>query len=462
MWIPDLSGRLGPKYLQIVEAMAEDIASERLAIGTRLPPYRELAYQLGISANTTSRAYAEAVKRALLQGEVGRGTFVRSPDLALKTDRQSNLLRERSGPIDLSRNLPIPGIAEPHIRHVLKEISRSEALPALLDYQTNEDLGHHNESGAIWLENCGVTSGPNQVLATMGGQHGLLCALMALTRPGDLLLTETLSYMPIRAMAERLGLNTAAVAMDADGAIPEAFEELCTHAKPKAFYLMPTLQVPTTVTLADTRRMQIAEIAQRHDVILLEDDVFGPLKADRPSPIATLAPEHTIYVTSLSKSVAPGLRVGFLHAPTPLVPALHHAINLSIWMTPPMTLEIAARLIRDGTAMKLATQQRKAAEHRQSLARSILGNAEFTADPHGFHLWMSLPEDRRADTFRAQSARHGVLVSDGRSFAARADDAPNSIRVCLTHEADDARLRKGLQILGNLLHVPMSASDMDI
>ena len=462
IWLPELGGRRGPKYLQIVEAMAEDIASDRLVVGTRLPPHRELAYQLGMSANTTSRAYAEAIKRALLRGEVGRGTFVRSHDSNLQADEQSNLRRERTGPIDLSRNLPLPGFAEPHIRRVLGDIAREEGLGALLDYQTDEDLAHHNEAAMIWLDGCGLDVRPDQFVTTMGGQHGLLCTLMALLRPGDLLATETLTYTPIRAMAERLGLHTATVSMDGEGIVPEAFADLCSRAKPKAFYLTPTLQAPTTVTLSDVRRQSIAEIAERYGVILIEDDVFGPLKADRPTPIVKSAPDHTVYVTSLSKSVAPGLRIGFLHAPAPMVPALRHAINLSIWMTPPMTLEVAARLILDGTATKLATRQRNAAARRQSLARPILGHVDFAADPHGFHLWMPLPENWRADIFRAHCGRHNVLVSEGRSFAAQASDAPEAIRICLSHEVDEARLKQGLKTVANLLRLAPSESALEI
>ena len=315
IWLPDLDDRLGPKYLQIVEAMAEDIAAGRLAAGTQLPPHRELAWQLGISANTTSRAYAEAVKRALLKGEVGRGTFVRSPEPLPQTGEQGGLRRARSGPIDLSRNLPLPGFAEPHIRRVLEVMATGGGLPALLDYQTDEDLAYHVDAGRIWLESCGIEAKPDQIVATMGGQHGLLCSLMALLSPGDLLLTEALTYMPVLAMAERLGLNTEAVAMDAEGSIPEAFEDLCRHAKPRAFYLTPTLQAPTTVTLSEARRRAIAGIAERHDVLLIEDDVFGPLNPDRPAPLAALAPGQTVYVTSLSKAVAPGLRVGYCGRP---------------------------------------------------------------------------------------------------------------------------------------------------
>jgi DNA-binding transcriptional MocR family regulator len=307
-----------------------------------------------------------------------------------------------------------------------------------------------------------VNAPPDRIVATMGGQHGLFCTLMALMRPGDLLLTETLTYTPVRAMATRLGLHTATVDMDSEGVVPEAFSELCRHARPKAFYLTPTLQAPTTVTLSDTRRRAIADIATRHDVILIEDDVFAPLKVDRPAPLVNFAPGHTVYVTSLSKSVAPGLRVGFLYAPAAMIPALRHAINLGIWMTPPMTLEVAARLILDGTATELTNFQREAAKFRQSLARSILGDADYMADPHGFHLWMPLPEGRRADIFRAQCAREEVLVSEGRSFAADAGGTPGAIRICLSHEPDPARLEKGLQSVANLLRLAPEGAALEI
>lgn len=462
IWIPDLANRRGPKYLQIVEAMAEDIATGRLVKGTKLPPHRVLADQLGMSPNTTNRAYREAVKRALLRGEVGRGTFVRSADAVASAGELGDLHRDDQGPIDLSRNLPLPGFAEPHVRRILEEISQDSGVRALLDYQTSKDLSNHVEAGAIWLTGCGVAGNTHQIVPTMGGQHGLLCTLMAMLRPGDLLLTEALTYTPVIAMAERLGLHTETVAMDAEGVVPDAFAELCARAQPKAFYLTPTLQAPTTVTLSGQRRQAIAEIAERYGVILIEDDVFGPLKSVRPAPIASLAPDHTVYVTSLSKAVAPGLRVGFLYVPSRLTPALRHTVNLSVWMTPPLTMEVSARMIRDGTAAQVATQQRIAAESRQTLARSILANADIVADLQGFHVWIPLPKQCRADTLRAQCARHGVLVNEGRSFAPRVADAPEAIRVCVSHEADSVRVEKGLRILAELQQLPPGQSDIEI
>lgn len=462
IWRPDLSDRDGPKYLRIVEAMAEDIATGQLPAGTRLPPHRELAYQLGVSANTTSRAYAEAVKRALLKGEVGRGTFVRAPGNSPAQDAPETLRRADTGPIDLSRNLPMPGFCEPHIRRVMSDIATDSGLRALLDYQTEADLRHHRAAGQAWLAGCGLKAGLDSIIPVIGGQHGVLCILMALLQPGDLLLAEALTYTPVLAMAARLNLRTGAVAMDAQGVLPDAFEAWCRDANPKAFYLTPTLQAPTTITLSTARRAAIADIANRYGVILIEDDVFGPLKRDKPAPIAQSAPDRTIYVTSLSKTVAPGLRVGFLHAAETLAPALHRSVNLSVWMTPPVTLEVASRLIGEGTAARLTQQQQRTALHRQHLVQQSLGPDVIPQVPDGFHVWLPLPEGWRADVFRSDCASSGVLVSEGRSFAINAGDAPEAIRICISHEPDERRLQRGLDVITRVLRQKPSASALAI
>jgi DNA-binding transcriptional MocR family regulator len=462
IWLPNLEGRSGPKYLQIAEAMAEDIATGCLAPGTLLPPHRELAYQLGVSANTTSRAYAEAVRRALLRGEVGRGTFVRSGGDPSANETPNTLHRTHAGPVDLSRNLPFPGFSEPHIRRVLGEISGGSGLPALLDYQADADLTAHVEAGRAWLESCGVEARLEEIVTTIGAQHGLLCILMSVLNTGDLLLTEPLTYMPVHAMAQRLGIHTAQVGTDPAGILPESLEALCRTANPRALYLIPTLQSPTTVTLSEDRRQAIAEIAARHGVILIEDDVFGPLKADRPPPLAMRAPDHTIYVTSLSKAVAPGLRVGFMRAPERLLPTLRQAINLSVWMTPPFTLEVAAKLILDGTAAALTNRQRSLAAQRQALTRSIFAGIDYTADPHGLHVWLPMPDGVRSDVFRMQCAQQGVLVSEARSFSVRPGDAPDAVRICLSHEPNEQRLKQGLQSIANLMREPPSGFALNL
>lgn len=462
IWSPDLTGKQGSRYLRLVDTLNEDIAAGRLAQGARLPPYRELAYQIGFSANTVSRAYSEAIRRGLLRGEVGRGTFVRAPDGEIASASPASLLRHAEGPIDLSRNLPLPGFAEPYIRDALSELALETSLNSLLDFQTDRDVSRYTEMGLRWLDYCGISSSVDRICTTMGAQHGLFCILSALLSPGDLLLTEALTYKSVCTMAERLGLHLKPVEMDSEGVLPASFEELCRSARPKAFYLTATLQAPTTVTLSEVRRLAIAEIAKSHHILLIEDDVFAPLKADRPAALAEIAPEWTIYVTSLSKAIAPGLRVGFVSAPPSLVQAVHHAINLTVWMTPPVTLEVARRLVLSDTVDLIVRQQRTAAMHRQTLARDILKNVKLQSDAVGLHLWILLPEGRRADEVRAQCARRGVLVSEGRNFSVEERTAPEALRICISHEPNEARLRHALQVVASVLREEGKSSGLDI
>ena len=462
MWIPDLEGRQGPKYLRIADAMADDIAGGRLTAGTRLPPHRELAYRLGVSANTTSRAYAEGVRRALLRGEVGRGTFVRPPEAVLRAGESGNLRRAGDGPIDLSRNLPLPGLAERHVRRAIADISRRTSLSALLDYQTGRDIDRHLSAAISWVTDQGVPAGSGEIVTTNGAQHAILCALMALTQPGDLLLTEALTYAPIHAMAQKLGLRTATLRMDAEGLLPDAFEEVCRRAAPRVLYIVPTFQCPTAATASAGRRQAIASIAERHGVLIVEDDVFGMLASARPAPIAAVAPDCTLYLTSMSKCVAPGLRVGYLRAPERLVPALRHAVNLTAWMTPPLTSEIVATLVLEGSASELAAEQRRAAGRRQALADGILGPAADGCSTEGLHRWLTLPDGWKADMFQAMAARRGVLVAAAREFAAAAGDAPEAIRICLSHEADESRVAQGLSRIADLLRLPPIGAPMEI
>ncbi|WP_155005868.1 PLP-dependent aminotransferase family protein [Pelobacter seleniigenes] len=458
IWIPDLGGRKGPKYSQLVEAITDEIKSGTLAPGTRLPPHRRLAYALGISPNTTNRAYAECVSRGLLQGEIGRGTFVRMPQDRSNRELSANLHRTNEGPVDFCHNLPFPGTAAKFLSQTLAELSGQPGLQAFLDYQTNHEYAHHLAAGAQWLRQMEVNAAPNEIVLTCGAQHGILATLMALTEPGNVLLTEELSYAPVFNMAEHLGLKLHSVAMDRDGLLPEALEEACDRRAARVLYLMPTIQTPTTVTMSEGRRNALIEVARKHQLLLIEDDVYGPLRLQSPPPLALLAPERTIYISSCSKCLSPGLRVAFLRAPAALATAIRRAVTLSCWMPPPLMAEIAARWISDGTADLLTQAQRSEANVRQALAQKLLGGFKLQADSHGFHVWLQLPEHWQADLFCSEAARTGVLLTPGTAFCVAQRLQPQAVRISLSHEADRERVAMGLKKLAELLIRPAATS----
>ncbi len=451
IWRPCLAGKSGPKYKLIAEAIGESIAEGCLAARDRLPTQRDLAYQLGISLNTVSRAYAEAIRRGFLYGEVGRGTYVRAGGPLPMQASHGRMTRPEDGPIDFSLNLPAAGEGAGVLAETLGALKGSPALASYLDYQTDGDPARHTKAAAAWIGQLGLDVSSDDVVLTNGAQHGLMVAMLAVMGPGDVLLTESMTYPPIMAMARHLGLKLFPVAMDGGGLAPDALDAACRITAAKTLYCLPTLHTPTTITMPPERRRDIAEIARKHELLIIEDDVFGFLPPDRPPPLASFAPERTLFVTSVSKCLAPGLRIGYLHAPRRFRRSLRAAVNLSCWMPPPLMAEIASIWINEGVARRLNEFQRSVARLRQQMAQRILGKHRPQADPFGFHLWLPLPAHWRAEAFRAAVERQGVRVLTGETFAVQQTDAPHAVRLCLSHEPTQERVIGGLEIVAELL-----------
>ena len=452
MWSPSLDGRFGPKYQLIADAIGESIADGSLTERDRLPTQRDLAFRLGLSLNTVSRAYAEAIRRGFLHGEVGRGTFVRTGGPLPTQAPPARMTRPADGPVDFSLNLPAAGDSAAALAATLGALKGSDALASYLDYQTAGDQGHHARAAAAWIGQLGLDTSGDDVVLTNGAQHGLLVAMLALMRPGDVLLTEPLTYAPVKAMARHLDLKLLPVAMDDGGLSPDALDAACRTSAAKTLYCLPTLHTPTTITMTADRRREIAAVARTHDLAIIEDDVFGFLPPERPPPLARAAPERTLFLTSVSKSLAPGLRVGYLHAPGRFHPSLRAAVNLTCWMPPPLMAAIASAWIDDGTARRLNDHQRSEARTRQAIARRVLAAHDPRADPYGFHLWLPLPAQWRADAFRVAAERRGVKVLTAETFAVGTADPPQAIRLCLSHEAERERVTAGLTVIAELLN----------
>ena len=451
IWKPDLTGRQGPKYRQISDAVGESVTAGHLSGGTRLPPQRDLAYALGVSLNTVSRAYADAIDRGFLKGEVGRGTYVRGSEPPTIIVPPATLMRPSTGTIDFSLNLPAPGPAAAALSRTLADLSSSSDLAACLDYQTAGDRTDHRAAAAAWLGRVGLEADPESIVLTVGAQHGILTALLATTRPGDVLLTEGLTYAPIVAMARQLGLKIVPLRNEGGALDPEALDAACDRVAAKVFYCLPTLHTPTTATLDAEQRSALAAVARERDLTVIEDDVFGFLPPRRPPPLAGFAPERTLYITSLSKSLAPGLRVGFLLAPPAQARAVRTAVRLSSWMPPPLMAEIASRWIEDGTADRLTALQREEAAARQTLARDLLPQPYLEANPHGLHAWLTLPQSWTPERFRMAAQERGVKLLVGGAFSIDPSHNPRAVRLCLSHEPARARVRDGLTVIAELL-----------
>jgi DNA-binding transcriptional MocR family regulator len=238
--------------------------------------------------------------------------------------------------------------------------------------------------------------------------------------------------------------------MDSEGLIPEAFEAACRQGSPRALYCMPTMQNPTGTVMPVGRRRTIADIAERYGVAIIEDDVYGYLIDNAPTPLSSFAPTQGYYLTSLSKCIAPGLRIGFLVVPVAQTDRFLPAMQATVWMAAPMMAEIARRLIAEGTAHRLAESRRQEARARQNLARHALGAAGWRAHPVGLHGWLRLSDPWRADDFAIAAAAKGAPVTPIGAFAVTRTKE-QAVRICLGAASDRACLARALGELAGLL-----------
>jgi len=454
MWAPRLeSTPKKPLYLALADALSHDIAEGTLRPGARLPTHRELADRLAVTVGTVSRGYAEAARRGLLSGEVGRGTFVRAAEAESVSDEPET----EEALVDLTLNHPPQpelGSARRALEATLVDLARGRDLGRLLGYPPDGGAPSHREAGARWLERSGLEAPPERVLVCSGSQHGLTVLLTSRFQPGDLILSESLTYPGLKAVASLLHLRLEGLPLDESGLRADAFEDACRRLRPRGLYCVPTIQNPTSSVMSDARRGEIAEIARRHDVAILEDDIHALLPESRPLPIASFAPERSYYITSTSKSLAPGLRIAFILAPPGEAARLAAAIRATTWAAPPLMAELAARWIGDGTADRLLAERRAEAAARQRLARERLAGFEFRAHPFGYHLWLALPEPWRSEAFVARARSRGVAVTPSEAFVVGRAPAPHAVRLGLGAVASRAALERGLERLAATLREP--------
>ncbi|MBT9383360.1 PLP-dependent aminotransferase family protein [Pseudooceanicola sp. CBS1P-1] len=441
-WTPQELDSGTPRYIAIADAIARDIRAGRLTSGVRLPPQRKLAARLGIDFTTVSRAYGEAQARGHVESHVGRGTFVKGSVVSTAPDPA------RAGEGDLSMNMP-PEPTDPQLLAQMQEGLGyvSANLVGLLRYQSPIGTERDRMAASSWLSMRGMVPALDRVAVTPGAHATMAAILSIITRPGDVMLCEAITYPGIRNIAARFGVTLVGLEMDADGILPGALLRAIADQGPKALYLNPTLQNPTTLTMPEARRLEVAEILRRHDLTLIEDDAYGFIPARAPAPIALSAPEQTWHIGGLAKCIGAGLRLAYTIAPTPR--CAHHlaqALRALTVMPSPLAMALTTQWIEDGTADNIRRFIRAESAARQGIAAEVLGGHAFRAAENAFNLWLTLPPGvTRADVL-ARMARQpiGVVPSDAFTVAGA---PPEALRIGLGGAVSRARLREGLQQL---------------
>jgi DNA-binding transcriptional MocR family regulator len=441
IWWPRLAVHGGPRFLQIADALQAAVADGSLKPGDRLPPQRQLAAWLDVDLTTVTRAYDEARRRNLLEGRGARGTYVAAPKVEL------------TAILDLSMNTPPPpdGVDfDDMLKQGVSQVLMRADNELLMTYHLGGGSDADRKAGARWLEPMFGRLDARQVVVCPGAQAAIAALILALTAPGDAILAEPTGYPGLRAAATQFGRHVIAVEADRDGMVPGMLEEACRRHKPGLVYLNPTLQNPTAITMPERRRRELAGIAQRCNVRIVEDDPYWLLADSPPPPVATFAPEQAVYISTLSKCLTPGLRVAFVLIRDPderersLV-----ALRSFALMAAPLTAALATQWILDGSADRLLKGVRDEARLRQRIARDILAG-RYSGTGDGLHVWLELPAYWNPSQLARAAASSGIAVTPAEAFATGSGSV-NAIRISLGSIKDRGRLQAGLQRLSHLL-----------
>ena len=441
LWLPRLAMQGGPRFLQIADALQAAVADGSLKPGDRLPPQRRLAERLAVDLTTVTRAYDEARRRKLLEGRGARGTYVAAPKVELTSI------------LDLSMNTPPPpeGVDfDDLLKQGLSQVLMRTDNELLMNYHLGGGSDADRKAGAKWLEPMFGQLDAHQLVVCPGAQAAIAASILALTAPGDVILAEPTSYPGLRTAAAQFGRHIIAVEADRHGMVPKMLEEACARHKPGLVYLNPTLQNPTAITMPERRRKALAGIAKRCNVRIVEDDPYWRLAEAPPPPIATFAPEHVVYISTLSKCLTPGLRVAFVLLRDPhererfLV-----ALRAFALMAAPLTAALATQWILDGSADGLLAGVRSEARLRHRMARDILAG-RYNGAGDGLHVWLALPAYWTASQLARAADREGIAVTPADAFA-MGSGSVNAIRISLGSIQDRGRLQAGLQRLSRLL-----------
>ncbi len=440
-WMRPLSAAGGPLYMQIAQLVEDATVAGGLKPGDRLPPQRQLAQALGVDLTTVSRAYAQVRQRGLLDAVTGRGSFIAARS-------------EYAGPpIDLGMNIPPSpkGVRLGElIRRGVGEIVARSNVDLLMSYHIGPGSLADRAAAASWLAPVLGPVEPQRIVVAAGAQPSLVALLANLAAPGGAVLVDPLVYPGMLAAARHLGLRLVPVAGDRDGMRPDALVAAAQRHGAALLYLVPTMHNPTGLTIPEARRRDLASVAARCGLKILEDDPYARLAGDAPPAFATLAPALTYHVATLSKGLTPGLRTAFIVLPPAAsADAVAAALRMTTLMTAPLMTALATHWIRIGAAEEILLGVRAEAGLRQALAAAILPQA-LPAHLHALHVWLPLPPHWGGNRLVEAARRQGLGVTHAEAFTADGA-APDAVRLSLGGVPDRAKLAAALKTLARII-----------
>lgn len=483
-----------PAYIQIRDQLREQIRRGDLPVGARLPPERVLARSLGVSRTTVVNAYDELQAEGLVEGQVGRGTVVIGA--AARPGAQSvawsahfsglgrrlaqhawpaelhtlHRLSTRPDVISLALGLPDPALLPPARLHAAWEAVLNRLGTEAVGACPVQGTASVREVIATQMQARGVTVAPEAIVVTNGSQHGLDLLLRLLVEPGDVVLVETPTYFGALQSLLAWGVRLIGVPVDEEGMDVERAEFILARYRPRLIYTIPTHQNPTGATMSLERRERLLTLAQRYQVPIVEDDPFSDLYFHRPPPPAIKALDrhgHVLYLSTFSKNLAPGLRVGWLVAPGPVAEQAASLNRVTELQPNTVGQHLVVEFARRGwLAEQVETARTVYGEKCQvmnaALERHRLADTHWSVPEGGIFIWLRLPKAVDAHDLLVATGRRGVVFLPG-SLMYPGDGPRNVCRLNFSVPSAEA-IEQGIATIADalrqLLRRPVEVKDL--
>ncbi len=454
-WSPDLSEFDGPKYMALLHALRADITAGKLASGARLPPVRELAWSLQITPGTVARAYRKATDEGILEAVVGRGTFVKGADTDPGSQVVASLLLrdDNNGNIDL-RGSKNPQLGQDHdIQRAFAHLAKSPNPAYVLHPKVDSDLVAR-KAACDWLGYTGIEAAPEDIALAYGAQNAVLLALQTLLHGvSPTIATDELVFPGMRHAARLLRADIVSVERDQDGIIPEKLEKICRRHAPQVLLTSFNVHNPTTGTTTLERRLQIALVAEKFDLKIIDDDAYGTFESNLPQ-MYQIARNRVWHATSLSKSFASGIRFGFVLTPPGQGCAARATLQSSCYGMSSPLIDLAMFVIKDGSAEKMRHKINGFIRKRVQIALNTLGRWNLRWRYEVPFLWLQLPTGWRSSSFLRACEQQGVLLRAADEFALVGGKAPNAVRIAIGADIPQEAYETALHKIGALLENP--------
>jgi DNA-binding transcriptional MocR family regulator len=461
-----------PLYRQLAGSLQQRIRSGALPPCTRLPTVRQLAQQLGVTRLTVHSAYAELQSGGWVEATVGRGTFVAerieelvaSPIPALGKEvtpggMMADMLRmaQLPGIIGLARADPAAEFYPIQQWQRANEMALAAGGTRLMGYTTAQGDQQLRSVLSELVRERGISATPDEIIVTSGVTNGMALATALLARPGAAVLVEQPTYLGLLNILSVQGVRPVGVAMDDEGVQLDALEAAIIAERPAFLYTIPTYQNPSGLCTSAARREAVLALAHRHNLMIVEDDVYGRLTLEGAALPAIKAHDRdglVIYLSSFAKSLMPGLRIGYAVAAPSIVERLAHYRQAQDMCSPLLTQRALALFVEQGWLhAHLRRMLPRYRERRdtllQALERFFPSTVSWTRPQGGFSCWVTLPASISVtDLYLSATARH-IAFAPGDVFKAT-PDGQSHLRICFGVEQPE-RIAEAVATLGSLL-----------